>query len=102
MSITVEKVSEFNLNENNWKTYIKQLEFFFEANRILDESKGKAILLSSFGKTTHKLFKGLTASSKPGEKFFDEPKQLMSLHQNPHPKHDSRTFQKVFQCLFQN
>ena len=29
MSITVEKVSEFNLNENNWKTYIKQLEFFF-------------------------------------------------------------------------
>ena len=53
MSITVEKVSEFNLNESNWKTYIKQLEFFFEAHIILDEPKRKAILLSSFGITTH-------------------------------------------------
>ena len=30
MSITVEKVSEFNLDESDWKTYIKQLEFFLK------------------------------------------------------------------------
>ena len=52
-------------------THIEQLEFFFEAHRILDELQRKAILLSSWGITTYKLFKGLTAPSKPGEKSFD-------------------------------
>ena len=59
--------------------------FFFEVNRISDESHGKAILLSSCGITTYKLLKGLTVSSKPEEKSFDELKQLMLHHQNPRP-----------------
>ena len=59
--------------------------FFFEANRISDESQRKAISLSSGGITTYKLFKGLTALSKPSEKSFDELKQLMLHHQNPCP-----------------
>ena len=85
MSMTVGKVSEFNLNEDDWNTYIEQLEFFFEANRISDESQRKAILLSSCGITTYKLFKRLTTPSKPGDKSFDELKQLMLHHQNPRP-----------------
>ena len=28
MSMTMGKVSEFNLNEDDWKTYIQQLDFF--------------------------------------------------------------------------
>ena len=51
----------------------------------MDESQRKKILLSSCGITTHKLFKGLTAPSKPGEKSFDELKQLMLHYQNLHP-----------------
>ena len=42
-------------------------------------------MLSSCGITTYKLLKGLTVSSKPGEKSFDELKQLMLHHQNPRP-----------------
>ena len=42
MSMIVWKVSAFNLNEDDWNTYIAQLEFFLEANRILDESHRKA------------------------------------------------------------
>ena len=82
MSMAVERVSEFSLNEDNWNTYIEQL-IFFETNRILDESQRKAILLSSCRMTTYKLFKGLTAPLKPGEKSFDELKQLMLHNQNP-------------------
>ena len=28
MSMTMGKVSEFNLNEDDWNTYIQQLDFF--------------------------------------------------------------------------
>ena len=40
----------------------------------------------------HKLFKGLTAPSKPGEKSFDELKQLMLHHQNPCPNMIAKCF----------
>ena len=42
-------------------------------------------MLISCGITTYKLFKGLTALSKPGEKSFDELKQLMLHRQNSRP-----------------
>ena len=42
-------------------------------------------MLSSCGITKYKLFKGLTAPSKPCERSFDELKQLMLHHQNPRP-----------------
>ena len=50
-----------------------------------DESQRKAILLSSCGITTYKLFKGLTAPSKSGKKSFDKLKQLMLHHQYSRP-----------------
>ena len=43
MSMTVGRVSEFNLNEDDWNTYIEQLQFVFEAYRISDQSQRKAI-----------------------------------------------------------
>ena len=54
--------------------------FFFIANRITDESKQKAILLSSCGTATYKIFKGLTVPAKPGEKSFSELTALMRKH----------------------
>ena len=92
MSVTVGKVPEFNPNEDDWNTYIEQLEFFFEANRISHEVQRKAILLSSCGITMYKLFKGLTGQSKPGEKSFDELKQLMLDHENPRPNMIDKRF----------
>ena len=92
MSVTVGKVPEFNPNEDDWNTYIEQLEFFFEANRISHEVQRKAILLSSCGITMYKLFKGLTGQSKPGEKSFDELKQLMLHHENPRPNMIDKRF----------
>ena len=80
MSMIVGKVSEFNPSENNWNTYIEQLEFLFETKRISDESPRKAILLSSCGITTYKLLKGPTVPSKPGGNSLDELKQLILNH----------------------
>ena len=61
ISMTMGKVSEFNRYEENWNKYIEQSEFFFEANRISDESQRKVILLSLFGIMMYRLFKGLAA-----------------------------------------
>ena len=50
---------EFNPQTDDWNTYIEQLEYFYEANNDSDDSKKRAILLSSCGTVTHKLFKGI-------------------------------------------
>ena len=97
MSMTMGRVSEINLNEDDRNIYIEQLQFFFEANRISDESQRKAILLSSCRITTYKLFKGLTALSKLGEKTFDELKQLLH-HQNSCPNMIAKRF-KFNSCV---
>ena len=84
MSMTVGKLSEFNANEDDWNTYIEQLEIFLKQIEFRTIGRG-AIVLSSCGITTYKLFKGFTAPLKPCEKPFDELKQLMSHHQNARP-----------------
>ena len=58
----------------------------------------KAILLSSCRITTYKLFKGLAALSKSGEKPFDELKQLMLHHQNSCPNMIAKRF-KFNSCV---
>ena len=81
-------------------THILSSYIFFEANRVSNESQRKAILLSSCGITMHKLFKGLIAPWKPGEKSFDELKHLMLQHQNPRPNMIAERFK--FNSLVRN
>ena len=47
---------------------------------------------------TYKLLKGLTAPLKPGERSFDELKQLMLHHQNPCPNMIAKRF-KFNSCV---
>ena len=50
------KLSEFDKDKEDWTSYVERLELFFEANDIEQEEKQKAILLSSCGPSTYKLF----------------------------------------------
>ena len=70
----MDKFWKFNPQTDDWNMYIEQLKLFFEANNVSDDSKKRAILLSSYGTVTYKLFKGLTAPGRLGEKGFEEPK----------------------------
>ena len=76
--MTVKQVSEFNPQTDDYYMYV-------EANNVLDDSKKRAILLISGETVSYKLFKGLTAPARPGEKSFEELKRLMIQHQNPRP-----------------
>ena len=66
-------------------TPVERLDLFFVANSIDDESKKRAILLSSSGADTYKLFKGLSAPAKPAEISYPELTQLMQNHVRPKP-----------------
>ena len=41
MSLTMGKVSEFNPNEDDWNTYIEQLEFFLKQIEFWMNYRGK-------------------------------------------------------------
>ena len=79
------KLSEFEKDKEDWTSYVERLELFFKANEITEEDKQKAILLSSCGASTYKLFKGLAAPTKPKDKSLTELVTLMKEHQEPKP-----------------
>lgn len=76
-------VNEYDAEKEDWSSYIERIELFYVANDIEDEVKKRAILLSSCGINTYRLFKGLTAPAKPADKTFQELVTLMKNHQNP-------------------
>ena len=76
---------EFKLDKDDWNNYIEQTEFFFLTNSIDDDNKKKAVLLSSCGSDSFKLFKSLTAPNDLASSSYTDIKQLMSEHKNPKP-----------------
>ena len=49
------KISEYEKDKEDWVCYIKRIMLFFEANEIEEDSKKRAILLSSVGQKSIKL-----------------------------------------------
>ena len=86
------KLSEFDKDKEDWTRYVERLELFFEANDIEQEEKQKAILLSSCGPSTYKLFKGLTTPRKPREISFKDLIHVMKIHQEPRPNPTAERF----------
>ena len=66
------KINEYENDKEDWICYVERIILFFEANEIQEESKKKAILLSSVGPETYKVIKSLAIPSKPTEKTFEE------------------------------
>ena len=77
------KLGEFNSNVEDWQSYVEEVELYFIANGIDDETKKTAILLSSCAIETFHVFKGLTAPNLPGSKAFNDLVKLMEDHENP-------------------
>ena len=89
------QIADFNPNQDNWDNYVESLNFFFAANGITDANKKRAIMLSSCGAVTYKLFKGLTAPSKTSEVSFDNLCNLMSAHKHITPNPIADRFRPI-------
>lgn len=94
------KLEEFRPESEVWIQYIERLEHYFAANEITDGAKKKAILLSVCGSKTYKLMSNLLAPTKPGEKTFDELKELIQKHHDPTPSEIVQRFK--FNSRFRN
>ncbi len=65
-SVIIGSVGEFNELSDTWNNYIQRLQQFFIANDIQDETKKKAVLISSVGPKTYKLLSSLALSNCQG------------------------------------
>ena len=62
----------YDSNKEDWQSYVECLELFFTTNDVYNTEKKRAILLTSCGIETYRLFQRLTAPAKPVEKTFNE------------------------------
>ena len=92
MSTFYGKITEFDKANEHWLHYVVWMTLFFEANKIEEEMKKKAILLSSVGAQTYKLLKSLSVPSKPAAKTFQELIKMMTNHQDPNPNSITERF----------
>ena len=78
------KLDEFKVGSESIRTYIEQVELFFEANEI-PEQKQVAVFLSVVGSTTYTLLRDLLAPTKPQEKSLSELFKTLEQHYEPKP-----------------
>ena len=74
------KTTEFDKASEGWTSYFERVTLFFEANRIEEETKKKAILRSIVREQMYKLLKSLSVPSKPADKTFPELVRMMANH----------------------
>ncbi|KAJ8913006.1 hypothetical protein NQ315_002884 [Exocentrus adspersus] len=74
------KIPEFSPEVDEWQVYREQLEQYFEANSIGDETKKKAVILSSIGPQTYKLLRDLSFPKLSKEKSYDQLCEFLNSH----------------------
>ena len=79
------KVGTFNESTELWSLYIERLGHYFVANDVKDDTKKRAILLSSCGVGTYTIIRNLLAPDLPSTKSFDEIVEAAGKHFNPKP-----------------
>lgn len=76
---------KINLQVNDWVMHTDWTEQFFVVNRITDDAKKVAVLLTVIGETVYALVRNLLAPAKPAEKSFDVLVKVMKDHLKPKP-----------------
>ena len=85
MASLVGSTLPFNSQEQSWEEYCGVLQHFFDANKIEEPERKRAILLSSVGSQTYSLIRNLLSPAKPGDKSYDDLVNLLKEHFNSNP-----------------
>ena len=75
----------FDIEGEDWPTYVERLEQFFTANDVNTAEKKVATLLTVVGAKTYAMIKDLVAPNKPATKTFEELVKILEDHLNPKP-----------------
>ena len=73
------------MKKESWIEYTERLEQYFIGNKITDNGKKRAVLLSVCGVKTYKVIRNLVNPRKPTNKSFAELVNLVKNHLNPRP-----------------
>ncbi|XP_052755605.1 uncharacterized protein LOC128201765 isoform X2 [Galleria mellonella] len=82
--MSVGKLSEFDVQEGNWKLYIDRMDMYFKANTVKDELKVPT-LISVVGDAAYELMVNLCSPSKPCEKTYSELVYTVQKFLQPKP-----------------
>ena len=85
MAVAFSKINPFNPSQDEWPLYVERLGHMFEANKITDTAKKRAIFLSVIGAGNYKLLSSLVAPAKPGDKSYSFLVDKLSEHFTPTP-----------------
>lgn len=69
----------------SWSNYQERLEFFFEANDIVDVGKKRAILLTQFGASAYEVLRSLVTPQGPKDFTYEQLVVKLKNHFNPKP-----------------
>ena len=80
------KLEEFDMaTGKDWIQYIERMEYYFQANKIIEGYIKKAILISAMGEKAYKLMRSLVSPAKPNDKSFGQLVKAMRGHLCPLP-----------------
>ena len=85
MAATLGRIEEFDGDKEEWSQYQERLEYFFQANRIENADKKRAVFLSLIGASTYKQLRNLIAPAKPGTKTYAQLVKALADHFSPTP-----------------
>ena len=86
------EISEYEKDKEHWISNIEMIMLFFKTNEIEEDSKKRAILLSSVGSEMYKVIKSLAKPNKPSEKSFTEMVDFLKEHQVHKPNKIAKRF----------
>ena len=79
------KIEEFSSKNETFSEYEERLNFFFEANDVVNGAKERAILLTVIGASLFRLLKDLAMPSTVQELSFIEVCKRLKEHHEPAP-----------------
>jgi hypothetical protein len=82
--MSVGKVSEFDVKNGTWSSYIDRLEMYFKVNDVKPELQ-LATLIAIMGDEAYQLLTNLASPSKPSDLTYDGVVKLLQDHLQPAP-----------------
>ena len=82
--LSIGKIEQFDVSQEDWVTYVERVEQYFIANEIPDDKRVPA-LLSLIGGKTYGLLRNRTAPYKPAEKTYAQILETVQRHLSPKP-----------------
>lgn len=83
-TMSIGKISEFNVGTDNWRLYVERLEQYFIVNSIAAD-KQVPTLVTVMGAAGYELLVNLCTPDKPTTKTFKELADILGKHLQPRP-----------------